>query len=1191
MYLTKLEVIGFKSFVNKTVFDFSKGVTAIVGPNGSGKSNVADAIRWALGEQSFKNLRGRKVDDIIFAGTEKRRPLSFCEVSITFDNSDEFFEIDYNELVITRRAYRSGENEYYINGNSCRLKDITMLLHDTGVGKEGYSIIGQNKIETLINNKSEHMREVLDEAAGVMKYKARKIDAERKLSRTQTNIERIEDMLETLGVQLEPLAIQSTQAKEYFETRDKLKSLEATAFFNNFDNTEKKRERLVIEQNDLAKNIEDHKNNIELTAKEINDTKSKEQELENKLSVYQQEIMEMSGRIERQKGDIQLFEQKVEYIKENSERLNKEIKDLREQEDNKQKQLVSLEDDAKKVIENLSSAKDILSASKLKYEEANVQVIEAEGKLDRDKAELMNKINKASEAKMQATRLNTMNSGIDERLVSIKAEKERLIPLTGELEEETAQLESSEKRLNQKQKDLSAEYNEVTSKILEIKTFKESVKEKEHELEKKMSESMSRIKVMEDMQKTYEGFNMPIKRLMQYSKKNQELEKKILGVVANVINVPEKYSKAIESTLGAALQNIISKDENDAKYIINCLRQNSFGIATILPLNVIKPRVLNAQDRSVINDTGCLGVASDLISCDAKYTNIISYLLGRTLIVDNMDNAIKIARRIRHSLKIVTLSGDIINPGGSMTGGGRARKTAGILEREQVLKQEKLKLNDLKKALSELKEKASKINALDELSLRQQRIAQEINDCNIAVAIEKEKLDTVKVQFNEKQGQISALENELEQLSESKKNIEEQLASIDEEHVNVENDNKEFQNKIMHASKELAEFKRNVQVLLTDFNEKNAVVTNLEKEYAILINKITDRKSELANINVLMLEKQNMIDENIAGLDKMLENNKTSNDQEATLQSEINDKKNELETLRNIIAELKQDQQTLNDNIQKLNKLIEDKQDRRHKIEMQMLKMQNDIDTATKTLYAEFELTVEQAKEIYIKEPVKNINSKISELRSRLRSIGVINPNAIEDYNNVKSRYDELFEQKEDLLTAKTDLERIVKDLYKGMNKQFNTEFDKLNTLFNETFREVFGGGRAEIKMLDESDKLNSPVEIIAQPPGKKLGNMLLLSGGESALTAISLMLSVIKLRPTPFCVLDEIEASLDEANTYKLANYIKRYSDTSQFILITHQKASMASSDTLYGVAMEEKGVSRIVSVKMEEYDQEKAV
>ncbi len=1191
MYLTKLEVVGFKSFVNKTVFDFSKGVTAIVGPNGSGKSNVADAIRWALGEQSFKNLRGKKVDDIIFSGTEKRKPLSFCEVSITFDNEDRFFPIEYNELVVTRRAYRSGENEYFINGNSCRLKDITMLLHDTGVGKEGYSIIGQNKIETLISNKSEHLREVLDEAAGVMKYKAKKEDAERKLQRTQVNIERVEDLLDAMGMQLEPLSIQSQQARLYFETRDKLKALEATSFFINYSEIDNRQKKLSDEDIEIQGNIEEYKNSLQQTTAELRELNEREKELEENAFNCQQYIMDMTGQIERQKGDAQLFEQKINYTKENNARLSGEIEELKEHKGTIQTELVSFEKEASIKQKELNDEKQVVSASKQQYEEVNSQISQSEAKIEADKTELMARLNRASEAKMQATRLDTINAGIVQRISSISAEKEHLMPMLQELKDEQEELKLNGQGLKEKQKDQSTKYNEITSRIFEIKTFKDQMQAKEREFEKTINECSSRIKIIRDMQSAYEGFNMPIKRLMQYSDSNKELKEKILGVVANVIKVPSKYAKAIESALGNALQNIISKDENDAKYIINALRDNNFGKATILPLNVIRPRLLDNNDRNALSETGCLGIASDLITCDAKFDSIIKYLLGRTIIVDNMDNAIKLARRTNHSLKLVTLLGDIINAGGSMTGGSSVGRSVGILEREQVLVEEKQKLETAKKALEDLNIKASKVGELVELEIMQQQIAQEINDCNIALAIENEKNETINSQLKEKENQIEKLTQELEQLNESKLDVEHQLSVIDRTHTTVESGSSELQKNIIEQTKKLAEIKKNIQVLLADYNEKNSHIASIEKAYAILLNEISNRENELKKIDGQIIVKQTAIEQSVNNIESMLEDNKENSGEGLAQLETLNSKKEELESIKAEMTALKQDALTLNENMQTLNVLIDEKQERRHRIELQLLKMQNDIDVAIKTLYAEFELTIEQAKEIAIKEPVKNMASTIRMLRTDLRNIGTINPNAIEDYNNIKNKFDELSAQKNDLTSAKEDLERIVKELYSSMNKQFNTEFKKLNELFNITFAEIFGGGRAEIKLLDESDTLNSQVEIITQPPGKKLENMTLLSGGESALAAISLMLSVIKLRPTPFCVLDEIEASLDEANTFKLANYIKKYSNSTQFMMITHQKASMASSDTLYGVAMEEKGISKIVSVKMEQYDREKAV
>lgn len=1186
MRLNKLQINGFKSFAHKTELDFENGITAIIGPNGSGKSNIADAIRWVLGEQSARALRGTKMEDVIFNGTEAKRALGFCEVELVFDNTDGKLPIDYSEVSLTRRVYRSGDSEYLLCGTPVRLKDITELLRDTGIGKEGYSIIGQGKVEEILSNKSEDRRAAFEEAAGVMKYRARKDEAERKLESTCRNLVRLNDILSELGSQLEPLEAQSANARKFLALREELKELEINIFLQQYDRSVEKTEALSLAIEQFSGEIEKLTASLAVVNDACVEAEENERVINLAISELQNKLLSSTSDATKNSGESNLIRERIIVA-------NKELKNIGERMHENSEKLASLH---KSSSESTNSASDFrliyhekeekLSTITKKREELELKVTKKEELIETRKASVIAALNRLSDAKSRISRLEAIRETLVERLASLDDEYNNAISGGAGLDSERAQalslyneLKEKVDTIQQKRKELINSINEANGTII---SAQESISKNEQALEA----MLSRINVLKEMKEAHEGYLSSVRRLFDDRKRNSQLKNSICGVVAELMQVPKEYEIAIENSLNTSLQNIVTNTEEDAKYVIEYLRRNNYGRATMLPISLMRSRTLDKAEFEACNgDDGFIGIASDLISFQEEYRGVFENLLGRTAIVRDIDSAIRISRLASSSFRIATLQGDIIAPGGAMTGGSIQKREFTLLGREReindlVANSEKLKkqLEVDKQAIKDKKSEAE--TSTKALSL----LSEDYEKQNVELAKQEEKLDIINVYFDEKNAAIEKLELEKSRINDDINDIDEQCALAKIEQETLSNENIVTDDEIKNDHKELVLLKKE---LLTVGDEETACrleLVSLEKEFKNLENETSRLMREIGAIERMIasdndLEKKQKAE--IDALNKQLEDNniKLQADEEevAKVNKAIASKNNEREASEKRLFELRQKKDTMASQLAST-------QERSHKSELNLTKLKLEIANMTDKIWQDYELTYENALPMKKEISLGSASARVGQLRQDIRAIGDVNISSIEDYRTTKERFDALSLQYNDLTRAENDLRKLICELMDAMKDEFAEKFELIQANFTQVFAELFGGGHAELVLSDKNDILNCDIDIIARPPGKKMQLLSLLSGGERALTAIALLFAILKLKPTAFCILDEIESSLDEANVSNFARYIKNYSADTQFILITHRKGSMEVCNALYGVAMEEKGISKIVSAKFDE-------
>lgn len=1180
MFLKRLEVYGFKSFAEKLDLSFSNGITAIVGPNGSGKSNVSDAVRWVLGEQSAKQLRGANMADVIFKGTDKRKPLSYCEVSLVFDNTDKGLDIEYSEVVITRRLYRSGESEYYINRNGCRLKDIVTLFQDTGIGKEGYSIVGQGKIENILSVKQEERRSVFEEAAGIVKYKTRKAESERKLEHTSENLVRINDIIDTLEERVEPLAQQAETARAYLGLRENLRSIEVNYYLVQNELAEQKRKQY----NDLLEDIDrEKKEKTRLVEKIVSENALTEEKLREKEEVLQQirdSKLETTAESENVLGQKRVLEERILNASEQLERVKKEAENTAERRQSLSDAMNGDSSAEERKLADISAKKAEIEALENDVRSRDALLEEENAQLEKLKAEMMDNINRLSDVKSNISHLNTMRINIEGRREKILVAKEQIRLQKNAVSEALKEQSDETEKFNGEKKALNEKLQLSLAREEKFKKRNSEISELLRSAQSDINASLSKLKVLQDLKRDFEGYNYSVKKLL--SQKDINVQKHICGVIAQLISVPEKYEVAIESALGSAMQNIVTPTEEDAKFLIDFLRKNDFGRATFLPVSVIKGRT--AEERDKLNVQGCFGIASDLVSFDPKYGEIVRNLLGRTVICDNLDTGITIAGKTGHSLRIVTLKGDVMNAGGSMSGGSLKQKTSSLLGREREIETLK-KLAESKRNEAEgLKcELADISTGIAKCSEETEKIKREIHGLEIKYARDFEKTNALKNDYETAENSEKELSLEDEQLLDTLAEIEEEFKGINALQGNFESDNSDAQEQIAlrksEYNKKYLEREKTAQKL-TDARIECA---GLEKELEAM--RTNAKRMEELIENLKNTEQKLALDsKNYA---EMLENAQKEKQENEVKSENCTVKLNEI-TKKERLAEEEKDKLgfAVKENEEKRRRLeaeIYDAGERRHKTELALAKSENDLSYLENRMWDEYELTKGAAEELRDPEfRVSGAQGEINKLKKSISALGNVNVNAIEEYAETKEKYETLSSQRNDLEKAKSDLENIIDELTKKMDKQFREQFAVINKYFTETFSELFGGGRAELKLENGENSLDADIEIVAQPPGKSLQMLTLLSGGERALTAIAILFAMLKLKPTPFCILDEIEAALDEANVGNFASYLRKFSGETQFIVITHRKPTMEEADSLYGVAMEEKGVSKVVSVKL---------
>ena len=1178
----QIEMVGFKSFADPIKLTFSDGITAIVGPNGCGKSNVADAIRWVLGEQSSKNLRGTSMQDVIFKGTEKRKSLSFCEVSLCFDNSNKIFRSDFEEIVITRKLYRSGESEYMINRATCRLKDIIDMLHDSGIGKSGYSIIGQGKVEEIINSKPEDRRAIFEEAAGIAKFKSKKVESERKLERTRDNLVRINDIISEIDRQLTPLKKQSDNAKIYLELKEKLKNYEINAYIHQYDYASTNKAEIQTKIDGILEEMELRQKDYDNANESYNDTFNEVNNIDNVITSLRDKQLELTVNIEKQTGERNLILERIKNFETEKDRLTNEEKTLVDK-------ISTLSDDIYSCETNVKNKQNALyiTTNKIhdlteKYDKISNELSLGENEAQETQNRIIDALSKLGDVKAQISALNVEKNTYSDAITSLEKDLETL---KSKNSLNNINLKNSEHKLNKLNDEKNSLNKNVNDLINTQKILNANIKEREQEINNISSNILSfsqRKRMLEDMQREYEGFNGSVKRLLVDVEKNRELQNKIVGVLASLIKVPATYQTAIEMALGSGVQNVVTRSDENAKELINYLKQKEYGRVTFLPINTVKPRYFDRSHSRLLNSEGVFGLASELIGYDKEISNIISSLLGTTVVVNNVYTAVNIAKQSGYAFRIVTLEGDIINPQGSITGGSKKAQVANLLSRESDIEN----LDKNIKALNIQKE--TKTTEYNELVARLHVITSDLNNqtsllhnSEIAYASEQEIAKRYNDLANELENNINKTNSEIAKSQQILSAVEEQLAKLSNENdINASEHNLkgsvsqfgELRAQRDSYNMELTRLKIERASLESEILSLTQDKARLEIELQNANEKLGEIKESLAKINAQSSTFENLSQgENSAKVDEILK--------------QLEEVKNQLKTFDENKIAYQSKLRLLEETRMNLSTEINRLQDKKYQQELSMSKIDSELETLQERVWTEYEITYASALPYKVEMfDIKEGMLEINRLKREINKLGHINVNAIEDYKLLSERHGDLYNQAQDLIKAEDDLKKIIKELSDEMMARFESEFNKINENFAVVFRELFGGGRARLELVDSNDVLEAGVDIIAEPPGKKLSNITLLSGGEKALTAIAILFAILRLKPMPFCLLDEIEAALDEANVDRFAKYLKRYSGETQFIVITHKKPTMEHADVLYGVTMEEKGVSKIVSVKLSE-------
>lgn len=1187
MYLKRLEMQGFKSFAEKIKLDFNCGITAVVGPNGSGKSNIADAIRWVLGEQSVKTLRGSKMEDVIFAGTEHRKPLGFAEVTIVLDNSDSTLPIDYEEVAITRRVYRSGESEYLINKTNCRLKDITELLLDTGIGRDGYSVIGQGRIDEILSTRSEDRRQIFEEASGIMKYKVRKHDAEKKLELTRQNLERINDIIAELESQLEPLREQSEKARRFLDLREELKVLEVNVYL---DSMKKFRDRLEVMDKQL-KTVQDQINDENNKLDEITRSNKEKTDLlksmDERLEEAKQLFYEMEGNLERCSSEIKLNQEKIANLMQNIERLDTEKAELREKIEVLETEEAGKKDRLKYLERQLEEYSAKLAGYEKQMEELLKTLDEEERSIELLKSEIMDKMDIQSDKKLQISNLRSHIENMQKRQRSIDTEvyqnvveKDREKMKKEELTESIRNAEQHIKGHKEKLSGLFREREETDKMLSELRM-------KQAKINSDIQSKSSRVRTLREMEQKLEGYNRSVREVLQACHASPQFGRGIHGALAQLIEVDRKYETAIEISLGGALQNIVTQTEEDAKKAIEFLKKNKLGRATFLPIRSVEGRGFDNQTMARIKQCeGFCGVASELVSHDSVYTGIIRNLLGKVVVIDNLDNGIKMARKFRYSFRIVTLDGDLLNTGGAMSGGSLENRGTGILTRNR-------EISELDEELKSLRQQETGVSKdIKQLTEDISRIDSDIS----SIEYEIKNNELVKIRDESHLAQtdenLEKLTARMEMLRQEKEQLEREIKETGNELTKYELELLQIEEEISEAKKTVAEFQEKHK---EDQAARDALHTDIT-DYKISVNSI---KESIAGVNEssdrIHTEKENMvmsITKKESEQERFREEIKKLEEQIEGLNARIKKHSEERSGRSFEIDRLTEERKILEEDIYDIvnkindtNKTILLLQEEYSRTEVRKTRLEAEMEALQDRIWNEYELTYSSAMEL--KKDVGSLTSaqrRINEIKNMIKELGPINVAAIDDYIKTKDRYEFMTNQRNDMEQAREKLLRVIAEMTSIMKKQFLEQFKLINKNFNDVFRELFNGGRASLTLVDEENVLESGIEIEAQPPGKKLQNMMLLSGGERAFTAIALLFAILRLKPSPFCVLDEIEAALDEANVYRFVEYLKNYSCNTQFIVVTHRKGTMEGSDMLYGVTMQEHGVSKIISMKMGE-------
>ena len=1176
MYLKKLELKGFKSFPDKTEIIFEKGITSIVGPNGSGKSNVSDAIRWVLGEQSIKSLRGEKLEDVIFAGSHKKKHMNYCEVALTIDNSENILDIDYSEVTIKRIAYKSGESEFYLNNKSCRLKDIKEMLLDTGIGREGYSVIEQGKIDEILSSSANNRRRVFDEACGISKYRYKKLEGEKNLKNAKENLDRINDIYLEIEGQIKPLESQKNKAVKYLEIKNELKMLEINKYL-------KENEATVKELSETNS----HKEILNSQMAAIDKDKNK---AENEIVDYEESLLKLESKISDQSTNIFTFKSEIEKREANFNLLNEKILNLDANIDNKNKEIIKLDSslikNSKDIGELLADKEELslklktLLQEKSKVEEKikeQTQALRAnEESSDKYKDAILNHLNDKNNKNLKLSAFNTNLENMKTRNSAISNDLSELEEKISKKNEEIVLKLELKENITKRLCDLNLEKKSIEENLNKcIVNHKLSINE-EQKLNLMINECASKLRIYYDMEKQYEGYNKGAKEVL----KNKAL-RGIEGSVAEIINVSKEIEVAIEIALGGYLQNIITQNESNAKDAIQFLKERNFGRVTFLPLSTINGKALREDELPKVD--GVIGIASRLINFDEKYDKIIDFILGKTILVEDVDIAIKLGKLTNHKYKIVTLDGEVFSAGGALTGGS-IKNNNNILSRKRLIDELEVEKENFKEKMSNivrdkiaLEEKVDALTVsltgfdekIQDQKLRDitvdtetKSLEQEIKSLEVDIHKLKKEDSSIKENMNYTQELCSKLSEEINQLTKECVELEEKILKLSQDKVSFKSSYEEDLDVLNKNNLEITKYSETL-------NSKNKDIVRIQNDIKNLEKSVFETKAEVENfeknrqdfneeILIVKVEKQELVELYNAAIVK------------------LDEYKLKKEQLLNKLKLNKQEFKLIEDKHQKLRESI-------YKLELRMDKLSNNQEMYYTRLWEEYELTHMDALEFKNEEVIID-KRKIENLKSDIKRLGNINIDSIKEYEEISERYLFYKTQKEDLEKSIDTIENFIKDVESNMKNEFSLNFEKINNTFVNVYSKLFEGGYGELKILDIDNVLDSDIEIIAQPPGKKLKNINLLSGGEKALTAICVLFAILLTKPTPFCVLDEIEAPLDDANIYRFGEFLKELSNKTQFITITHRRGTMECSDYIYGVTMQEKAISKVVSLKLEE-------
>ncbi|MEG1751533.1 MAG: chromosome segregation protein SMC [Clostridia bacterium] len=1183
MYFKQIELLGFKSFADKTEINFDHGVTAIVGPNGCGKSNVSDAIRWVLGEQRAKELRGQNMQDVIFSGTEKRRSLSYCEATLVFDNVDRFFDYDYNELAITRKLYKSGESEYSLNRTKCRLKDITNILFDSGIGRDGYSIISQGQVEQIINSKPEGRRGIFEEAAGISKYRSRKEEAENKLKNTRDVLMRVKDILTEVENRLGPLKQQAEDAKKYLIFKANLKDLEINQYVYQYDTANQQKQKMQIKLDGIKEEISSTQNLLETITKKFTDNLLGIDNIDAEIEKVHSKVLAITVEIEKQSGEVRLIRERLNSLKQTNQMIELDISE------NKSK----LETD-KKQLENVL----ILN----KTQKSDLEVLEqTETELSNKHLETLDNLNllQGESEKSQKSLIDEMEKFADlkSNLSGLQAEQDAQLENQKRIEHEfdiqnkkllliKTDISSIQKKVKELEINKEKSSKDLASAKFRLQSVNDESAEEEsnkHDISVKIQVYENRRRLLADMESEFEGYAYAVKKLLKESVRNPNLKNEMIGVLASLITVPEKYETAIEVALGNALQNIVTLTENNAKHLIEFLKQNNFGRATFLPISAMREKGLRREESFLLTENGCFGVASELIKFNPQISSVILNLLGTTLIVNNLDTAILLASKCNHALKIVTLDGDVLNPAGSMTGGSKKNEASNLISRSREIESLGKEIEELRKLLAESHAKIlSLLKEQNVLKTTIENLENEKNFAEICFAKESEKSENFIASYKDLEVEILKLNSQKSAYAEKIEYISLLISKLDgsgsQSNVNAGKKLEERQQKTAELRlvsdeilKNLTTVKINKASLIQQVDANNSTISRLDFDISILTQKLEGLKNELTKNLKLVLECEKLAESAMES--QASDENKFKLENIRQSQIALENKKSALQQEN---KQLDEQRMSTSENLSNLN-------NKKFNQEMQLGSVDTNITAMQERIFEDYELTYSGCVDFKRAdfEPVEGAK-EINRIKREISKLGYVNVSAIEESKLVLERYESLSGQATDLTVAEENTTKIIDELKAEMTAKFDAEFKKISANFEVTFKELFGGGRAKLELVSSSDMLEAGVEITAQPPGKNLQNISLLSGGEKALTAIAILFSILKLKPLPFCLLDEIDAALDEANVDRFAQYLKRFSKSTQFIVITHKKPTMELADTLFGVTMEEKGVSTTVSVKI---------